>query len=221
MTAAKDETQQEPIIEGQQTLDGKGVKRDWTIAQRAWWDAIIAMHERPSAIRVALEMRVMGGSEILLAPQRGNRFGTCSIEVLTTFDTATPVWHDFCQQLSDKWTSYIDRSTGKRLRARPHWCKEWEFLKLPDEFGRKISAIEWMETIAFKDEIPKFREQLKKVGEGAGFNSRDLRARFSNHLLERIFWGIDDGAVLRNAQPEDNPKGLVSRLKRWVKRVFE
>src|SRR5436190_509364 len=36
-----------------------GVKRDWSITQKAWWDAILQIQAEPSVVRVALEMRVM------------------------------------------------------------------------------------------------------------------------------------------------------------------
>ncbi len=60
-------------------------RADWSICQRAWWDVIRNVYERADApLRVALEMRIMGGSDITMAPQHSNPHGTCSIEILPT-----------------------------------------------------------------------------------------------------------------------------------------
>jgi len=70
-----------------------------------------------------LEMRIMGDSNVIMAPQRGNSLGTCSIEILTLQDCKEK-WHPYAQELLDTWMSYED-SMGKRLNTRPHWAKEW------------------------------------------------------------------------------------------------
>ena len=70
-----------------------------------------------------LEMRVMGDSNVIMAPQRGNTLGTCSIEILT-LQTEKDVWQPYVQELLDTWMSYTDHD-GKVLKTRPHWAKEW------------------------------------------------------------------------------------------------
>lgn len=196
-----------------------GIKRDWSITQKAWWDAILQIQAEPSIVRVALEMRIMGDSNILLAPQRGNHLGTCSIEVLSTPNTPTDDWHAFCQKLANKWTSYTDPSTGQPLRARPHWCKQWSFLSLPDNRGGWMTAPEWMRNIGYKGEIPEFLGQLKRIGIEAGFTLDDLRARFGNELLESIFW---TGAEVRDVvvESDDKSRDRVNKFKKWLKKVF-
>jgi hypothetical protein len=189
------------------------IKRDWTISQKAWWDAVLLMNDDPSVVRVALEMRVMGDSQIILAPQRGNVLGTCSIEILSTLDTPSEDWMEFCQKVADKWVSYRDRSTGKRLKARPHWCKQWNFLSLPGERDEKLNAVEWMKTVGYKDEIPTFTNVLGKIGETQGFTLNDLRTRFSNKFMESIFW---DGAIA----PVIHPEARKNRFVQWLKRLF-
>lgn len=196
-----------------------GAKRDWTISQKAWWDAILLMQEEPSVVRVALEMRVMGNSNILLAPQRGNDLGTTAIEVLSTPNTPPDDWRAFCQKLATKWTGYKDGSTGNYLHARPHWCKQWSFLSLPNEKGEWMIAEEWMRRVAYKDSIPEFLEVLKKVGEKEGFSVDDLRARFGNHLLESVFWSGDvvtDDVV----ESGDKSRVLVNKVKKWLKKTI-
>jgi hypothetical protein len=72
-----------------------------------------------------LEMRIMGDSNVVMAPQRGNKWGTCSIEVLTLQASAKEAgWEGFAQSVLDKWMSYRD-GDGKLLKTRPHWAKEW------------------------------------------------------------------------------------------------
>ena len=51
-------------------------------------------------MRVALEMRLTGGSDVLLAPQRGND-ATAAIEVLTTLVTPAEDWQSFMQDVAD------------------------------------------------------------------------------------------------------------------------
>jgi hypothetical protein len=67
-------------------LEGDLTKPDWSICQKAWWDAIVTVEEWRKKgkipMRLPLEMRIMNGSEVTMAPQRGN-IGTCSIEILT------------------------------------------------------------------------------------------------------------------------------------------
>ena len=188
---------------------GHETKPDWTVAQKAWWDAILLMEANPGVIRITLEMRIVGGSSVLLAPQRGNDLGTVVIEVLTTLNTPTNDWVEFCQKLVKKWLHYTDASTGKPLRARPHWSKQWEYLMLPDDSGKLITAPEWFRKVAYKDEIPLFLNALQKVGEGAEFTVDDLRARFANRRLEGIFWGTPDPTI----ESKQNRHGVVNKLK--------
>jgi len=192
-------------------------KRDWSVVQRAWWDAILLIEQHPNAVRTALEMRVMGGSEITLAPQRGNDHGTCSIEILTNLNPPAKEWTSFCQLVTNKWISYTDRSTGKRLRARPHWCKQFEFLTFNDTRGRKMMASEWLRKIAYKDEIPEFLGILKKIGEQHDFTIDDLRSRFGNQYFDNLFWGGNDGNGV--SRPYDGGGKITNKFTAWLKRL--
>jgi hypothetical protein len=194
-------------------------KRDWSITQKAWWDAILLMHEEPAQVRVALEMRIMGSSQIHLAPQLNNTLGTASIEVLTTLNTQPRDWFAFCQKLTDKWLSYIDASTGKKLHSRPHWCKQWSFLKLPNEHGAPIKAVDWMRTVGYKKEIVLFKEGLSKIAEGKGFTVQDLRDRFGDALLESIIWGAPD-PVEQIVKSKDVSRGIINKIKNWFRKLL-
>ena len=107
-------------------LESDPTKPDWTIVQRAWWDAIDAVYKDPKApMRMALEMRIMGDSDLIMAAQTNNTFGTVSIEVLTTMAAAAEgVWEPFAQKVADRWMDYTGPD-GAYLNTRPHWAKEW------------------------------------------------------------------------------------------------
>ena len=104
---------------------GDADKVDYTNVQRAWWDAILKAYEHSDTCpqRMPLEMRIMGGSNMTMAAQRGNKLGTCCIGVLT-LEEAADIFPAYAQEVLDKWMSYTD-AEGKKLNTRPHWAKEW------------------------------------------------------------------------------------------------
>jgi hypothetical protein len=154
---------------------------DWSVCQRAWWEAIANVLERSDApLRTTLEMRVMGGSGITMAPQYGNSLGTCSIEVLTHLETPRTEWGPFLQDMADQWTAFVDPD-GKPLNVRPHWAKEWEDVRF-----RGMPALDYVRRVAYADRIPEFRDGLQRIAQEGGYGLTDLR-RFSNPLLDKIF----------------------------------
>ncbi|KAF8318789.1 hypothetical protein DL93DRAFT_2054313 [Clavulina sp. PMI_390] len=167
-------------------IPGKQGKRDYEFIQRAWWDGIIAMYEDKNApVRIALEMRLTGGSDVLLAPQHGNdtadRFGTVSIEVLTTTTTDPELWKDFKQKIANTWTSYEDEK-GVRVNARPHWAKEWEGININGQ------PIENYLRTAYQDVLPQFREIFTRLATRDGNTLETTRARFGNELMSRFLF---------------------------------
>jgi hypothetical protein len=108
---------------------GEALKPDFSIIQRAWWDVINLVYaDTESPMRFTLELRIMSDSNMIMAPQTGNKWGTASIEVLTIPDSVTDgEWTGFCQKVTDKWMSYTD-AEGAALNVRPHWAKEWYVL---------------------------------------------------------------------------------------------
>jgi len=109
-----------------------GSTRDWRLVQQAWWDAITAMYaDKNFSARIALEMRVTGNSQVLLAPQFGNRLGTASIEVITSMPAVNDkrqIWGKFKQKLADTWLHYKGPD-GILLNTRPHLAKEWQVIR--------------------------------------------------------------------------------------------
>ncbi|KIK62943.1 hypothetical protein GYMLUDRAFT_163790 [Collybiopsis luxurians FD-317 M1] len=162
-----------------------GATRDYTVIQRAWWDGITAFYKNLDVcpMRVTLEMRLTGSSNVLMAPQQHNDFGTCSIEVLTTLNPTQSEWKDFKQQVLDMWASYTDAS-GKPLNIRPHWAKEWQGLQV-----RGKDVIEYLREDAYQEEIKEFVDMLSSITSNRGSSLSETRARFSNPLLEQLIFG--------------------------------
>lgn len=135
-------------------------------------------------MRLTLELRIMGDSNLILAPQKGNTHGTASIEVLTVPDAADDKeWEGFVQKISDKWMGLTD-GAGKALNVRPHWAKEWDSLRLGGLPARK-----YLKDVAYAKEIPEFVGVLKEIGEGQGWGLQELKARFSNELWDELLFG--------------------------------
>ena len=165
---------------------GQPDKIDFSIVQRAWWDAILKVYEpkyrKTCPQRMPLEMRIMGGSDVVMAPQRHNVLGTCSIEVLT-LQTLSDQWFGMAQEILDQWMSYKDPNTGKRLNSRPHWAKDWA--------GFKVDGMPWAEKLkreSYRDEIKEFKTILEIIGKEHGWTLGDLKKRFSNALFDDLFF---------------------------------
>ena len=124
----------------------------------------------------------MGGSNIILAPQRGNHLGTCAIEVLTLHNAAD-IWQPFAQAVLNKWMAVKDPSTGERIKTRPHWAKEWYDMQVDGE-----PWIERLKAVDYKNEIQEFVSTLELIGNEAGWTLHDIKSRFSNDLLDELFF---------------------------------
>jgi hypothetical protein len=111
-----------------------------------------------------------------MAPQYGNRLGTCSIEVITGTNVDQQAWARFLQTLADAWCAL----SGGTLNVRPHWAKQWEGLTLS---GRPV--IEYLREVAYRDRIPEFRAGLASVAAAGGYTLADLGI-FTNPLLRDV-----------------------------------
>ena len=164
---------------------------DFLLVQRAWWDAILAAFAATKTCpqRMPLEMRIMAGSNVTLAPQRGHKLGTCAIEILTLHNVAD-IWPAYAQKVLDKWTNYKD-SAGNLVPVRPHWAKEW--------YGYTVRGRAWEELLrdrpraegGFKDEIAEWRGLISRLAARDGWTSADARRRYGNEVLEWMFWGAE------------------------------
>ncbi|KIO22766.1 hypothetical protein M407DRAFT_216008 [Tulasnella calospora MUT 4182] len=155
---------------------------DFSVVQRAWWDAISATYADPSgALRVALEMRITGGSDTVMSPQRRNK-ATCSIEILTLANTSADVWRPYAQTVLDHWSSLVDFK-GAQLPIRPHWAKMWQGYKV-----RGVAVERYLKQVAYRDDIPEFKQVLSGIATRTGGSLDDCRARFSNSLYDQILF---------------------------------
>lgn len=160
---------------------------DFSVVRRAWWDVIKLVYADAdkTPMRLTLELRIMGGSDLILAPQRGNDHGTASIEVISLPDAVSDgEWMNFLQQVCDLWMSYEDEN-GKKLNVRPHWAKEWDGLRMGQD---RIDARQYLKTVSYREEIPRFKEVLQTIGKEQGWGLEDLRARFSNPLWDEMIF---------------------------------
>lgn len=156
-------------------------KPDWTICRQAWWDVLdVWSTAGGDPLRIALEMRVMAGSGVTLAPQYGNTLGTCSIEVVTTPQVPPDVWAAFVQAVTDRWAAYTGPD-GTPLNVRPHWAKQWAGLTI---HGKPV--VDYLRDDAYADRIPEFNAALAEIATQGGYAVADL-ARFSNPLLADLF----------------------------------
>ncbi|KIX01633.1 uncharacterized protein Z518_09359 [Rhinocladiella mackenziei CBS 650.93] len=161
---------------------------DFTLVQRAWWDAITTCYSaaKESPQRFPLEMRIMSSSDVTLAPQRGHKLGTCSIEILTLYAVQN-IWQPYAQRVLDKWSSYKD-AEGRIVPVRPHWAKEW--------YGYTVRGRRWEELLkneesqngGFKNEIKEWRALVAKLAARDAWSIRDARMRFGNETLDTLFW---------------------------------
>lgn len=167
-------------------------KPDWSICQRAWWDAIITVYEWMEKkgkvpMRLPLEMRIIGGSDVTLAPEHGNTYGTCSIEVLTLEAGLVDKheWKAFMQAITNKWSRYTDHH-GKPLNIRPHWAKQWEGLTIERPGEVRKDMIDYIKEDAYKPQIETFNKHLEIIAKQGGYTKDDLQM-FSNPLLTSLF----------------------------------
>ena len=116
-----------------------------------------------------------------MAPQYGNRFGTCSIEILTPFNVKSKEWQDFMQEIVNAWTSYKDNS-GTPLNVRPHWSKQWEGLEI---LGMPINT--YLKECAYRHRLPEFKAQLSNIAECRGYTLEDALRVYRPAAIHMLF----------------------------------
>ncbi|KAB8302050.1 hypothetical protein EYC80_005502 [Monilinia laxa] len=174
---------------------------DYKPIRQAWWDIIqLCYRDSETPMRLTLELRIMGDSDLILAPQRGNRWGTASIEILSVPDAVTDEeWAPFCQEVVDLWAglrgAMVVGGKEEPLNVRPHWAKEWEGVRI-----RGVSAREYLRGRAYREEMGEFRAVLGEIGGEQGVGVRELKERFSNELWDYLVFegmgkaeGVDVG----------------------------
>ncbi|HEV7737135.1 MAG TPA: D-arabinono-1,4-lactone oxidase [Chlamydiales bacterium] len=147
------------------------------------WDGISAIYsDKDAPVRVALEMRLTGDSNIILAPQRGNENGTISIEVLTTLITPDKTWQNFNQKIADIWNSYTGEN-GNKLNDRPHWAKEWSGLRV---HGKEVE--QYFKEDAYYDAFKEFRMRFGAILKARDVTLADTLDRFGTETMKRLIF---------------------------------
>jgi len=174
---------------------------DFSIAQKAWWIGIRQVYKEQkrgkSSMRIALEMRVFGKSEMILAPQRGNE-ATAAIEVLTNPITNRKDWMEFIEDLVNEWASLTHPITGKRLNVRPHWAKEWPRRILGAPTKHYLHSV-------YKDVSVEFNEQLAEISKEGGYELEEMLSMFGNDTMLEILNG-----------PNPTPHGILSTARKLI-----
>ncbi len=86
-----------------------------------------------------------------------------------------------------------DPVTGKPLRTRPHWAKEW----YGDSNGKDSFMVDgkpWYDRLKnedYKTERREFVDILADIGKEAGWTLDDLKRRFSKDLFHDLIFGRD------------------------------
>ena len=149
---------------------------DFSIVSKAWWDAIDLIQQSGKAgvfaCDMALELRIMGGSDVTMAPQYGNKHGTLCIEPVSTRMVRKDVWEDFKDELAKVWMSYTDFD-GTPLNTRLHWAKEAP--RFVD--GDQYEIMDYVHKI-YENPMKTFFDDLNELTEGVSI--QDLNDLFSN-----------------------------------------
>jgi len=157
---------------------------DWRIVQEVVYD-LKSVHDDflsrdlyPNDL--AMEARMMAGSELLMAAQYGNKY-SLAIEVASSPLVPEHLWEEFKNAIAANWKNYYDRE-GNQLKVRPHWAKE-----VPHQVGDQ-DIYEYMREV-YSDQIPAFVEGMKDVMKFSSTNITATLNMFSTKYLENIFEG--------------------------------
>jgi len=158
---------------------------DWRVVQQVWWDMedVVARFESEDKypVDLAVEDRFMGGSEMLLAANHGNKY-SIAIEVASSPLVDHDLWEEFKEAIADNWGNYRDRS-GNQLRVRPHWAKE---------FPRRVGGVpinDYMRQI-YAPQLPAYVQGMRRLVEQK--NNGELSstlAMFNTKYMENILDG--------------------------------
>jgi len=157
---------------------------DWRILQEVVFDMQQVYNEFIEAdlypMDLAMENRMMAGSDMLMAAQYGNK-RSLAIEIASSPLVPEDLWLDFKNALATKWKNYYDRE-GNRLKVRPHWAKEF-----PQVVGDQ-DIYEYMREV-YADQIPAYVEGVKKLMKQTNGNLTHTIKTFSTKYLDTIFEG--------------------------------
>eukprot|EP01130_Rhizamoeba_saxonica_P003923 TRINITY_DN1621_c0_g1_i2.p1 TRINITY_DN1621_c0_g1~~TRINITY_DN1621_c0_g1_i2.p1 ORF type:complete len:457 (-),score=103.25 TRINITY_DN1621_c0_g1_i2:101-1471(-) len=95
------------------------------IVRELWWEGIALQYSKEfnehwNPMNLTIELRVMAGSKVLMAPQFGNKY-TCAIEALALHKVNEEGWQWYKETLTNIWYE-VAQKYG--VRILPHWAKE-------------------------------------------------------------------------------------------------
>lgn len=176
-------------------------KPDLTYVQKLWWDVVnranAPENQKNFPLRTTLEMRLMGGSNVTMAPERGNKW-TASIEILSIPVYDHKIWTNFVQQCVDEWSKHKGPD-GKPLKILPHWAKGFENLTM-----NNMPIWDYLK-LAYKDNIEEFKKQMENMAKEGHYNIEDMKARFTNATLRKFFFDKSNQTRTQQ-QPTKNEK---------------
>jgi hypothetical protein len=188
-------------------------KPDFKIIQRAWWDAIDYVRQMAEnddcPINVAMEMRIMKGSNVMMAPQKNNSW-TLMIEILGNMNVPKNRWDGVAQEINDIWSAkYQDM---KDFNFRLHWGKQFHMINM-----KGLNYLDYAKEYAYKNEIRIFNKYRSKA---------DKTGMFSNKTYDYIFDIEHKPDVIRNNDQidwknTDNSfaKNLYKKVSNGIKRI--
>ena len=168
---------------------------DWNVVYEAWWKAENLVYQIGSDLDlskvnlpIVMEMRIYGGSEVLMCPSKGNDL-TLAIEILCFKDLVydenndknlKEKWNELEQKVFDAWSSIKDHR-GNRLKVVPHWAKQWRHLTYDGN-----SIMDKCIKSAYENRVSEFKKALTKVAECGGYTFEKMVNQFSNSMIDDI-----------------------------------
>jgi len=147
---------------------------------RAFWSAAVEYVRNDLNVDLTLEMRLMGGSEVTLSPQKGNKY-TLSIEILSMAptslneDTWNPKWQVSMQGFYNLMCTVAEQVGIPPLMVRPHWAKETTL------------SVKELRQVFEPQNFSIFNSHLSTVAQSRGLTRKDFFQRFSNKHLDALF----------------------------------
>jgi len=150
---------------------------DLSIVQKLWWTGINLINAEKQQgrypVRVLQEMRVMAGSDTILAAQHGNKY-TCSIEVLSLPDN-NDEFLAFAETVVASWKAIADEYD---LNFKLHWGKQWT----------KVDGMEYTDYLKqnYCEDLLSFKQEV----------SDNAWQRFSTPTFNSLFGDITTSIII-------------------------
>ena len=115
-----------------------------------------------------------------MAPNRGNKDGTVTIEMLSTKLIKDELWEDFMSKVSSKILTYTDHE-NKKLNTRFHWAKQ-----IPKQLtidGQRKDTNKYLKE-TYQDDMEAFCKVMDEISPGGRKAAFQL---FGNNYWSNMF----------------------------------